>query len=288
MFELTKKLLGLGSKDRNQADPVHLAPSDEGQPKDELAGVTGLGLRDMVMSGWFSADKGELFRGFSVGPDDTVVDVGCGDGGYGVFCARLGAHVIAIDVDEEVVAAMAKRLEAANPGRNTAYVSDACPLPLSSGLASRVLCMEVLEHVPNPDAVLAELFRVGKPGALYLLTVPDALQEGLQKLVAPPSYFQVPHHIRIIGREEFEQMVTRAGFEVLEHTQHGFFWAVWWGLVWACDVDLAEPDHPALDHWAAAWKAILDQPNGKEYKQKLDVFLPKHRVIVARKPFTGA
>lgn len=285
MFELTKKLLGLGPRDNGRPS---VDPANDTDPRNELAGVTGLGLRDMVMSGWFSAEKGELCRGFPVGPDDTVVDVGCGDGGYSMFCARQGAHITAFDIDEQVVAAMAKRLDAMNPGRHAALVSDACPLPLGDAVASRVLCTEVLEHVPEPVTVLAELFRVGKPGALYLLTVPDALQESLQKLVAPPSYFQAPHHVRIIGREEFEQMVTGAGFEVLEHTQYGFFWAVWWGLVWACDVDLAEPGHPALDHWAAAWKAILDQPNGKEYKEKLDAFLPKHRVIVARKPLAEA
>lgn len=44
------------------------------------------------------------------------------------------------------------------------------PLPESS--IDSALCTEVLEHVPNPVAVLAEVHRVLKPGGSLLLTVP--------------------------------------------------------------------------------------------------------------------
>jgi SAM-dependent methyltransferase len=281
MSELSKRLLGLLSNEES------VAPSKKTEGSGavaDMAGASGLGLTDAVASGWYLNDTNELFRGIPIGPDDTVVDVGCGDGGSSLFCARRGAHVTAVDIDQRVIDAIRPKLEEVIPGRCAALVSDASPLPLPDACATRVVCTEVLEHVADPDQVMAELYRIGKPGARYLLTVPDELQEHLQKEVAPPSYFRSPNHIRIIGRDEFEQMVVRSGLIVEEHTQYGFFWSIWWGLFWACRVDLDNPSHPALNHWVQAWQAILALPDGKAYKEKLDRFLPKSRVIVARKP----
>jgi SAM-dependent methyltransferase len=290
MSNLTKKLLGL----QTDADFGGEAPdTPNGQPPTQtpladavvdMAGATGVGLHDAVLSGWFQNDTNEVFRGMPISPADTVVDVGCGDGGNSLFCLKRGAHVTAIDVDPQVIAGIERRLAAVAPGAYVTHLSDGNPLPLADAVASRVICTEVLEHVDDPQQLLAELVRIGKPGALYLLSVPGALQENLQKQVAPPSYFQKPNHVRIIERSEFAEMVTRAGLVIEEHTQYGFFWSIWWALFWACKVDLDKPSHPALDHWTEAWSAILALPQGAQLKQQLDQFMPKSQVIVARKP----
>lgn len=280
MSNLTKRLLGLLPESLTEQQ-AELTPREETV---DLSGATGLGLHDAVLSGWFQNATNEVFRGIHIGPEDTVVDVGCGDGGNSLFCARRGAHVTAIDIDPQVISTLEARLAEAAPDAHATHVSDANPLPLGDAVATRVICTEVLEHVDDPDQVLAELFRIGKPGARYLLTVPDALQENMQKHVAPPGYFQKPNHVRIIQREEFAQMAERAGLIIEEHTQYGFFWSIWWALFWACKVDLANPSHPVLDHWTEAWRAVLALPGGHELKQQLDQFMPKSQVIVARKP----
>lgn len=243
-----------------------------------------VGLHDAVLSGWFQNDSSELFRGLPIGSDDVVVDVGCGDGGSILFCARKGARAIAIDLDPDTLAKTKAKLDEIHPSRHETHVADASALPLPDAFATRIICTEVLEHVDDPQKVLNELFRIGRPGALYLLSVPDALQENMQKHVAPPLYFQKPNHIRIVEREQFSQWVEEAGLVVEQQTSYGFFWSIWWALFWACDVDLEHPSHPALDHWTAAWRAILNSPKGHALKDNLDQFMPKSQVIVARKP----
>ncbi|WP_426700840.1 class I SAM-dependent methyltransferase [Rhodanobacter sp. Col0626] len=290
MSNLTKKLLGLlpDSASAEQASDMPndgvFAETSTAKPVVDLSGATGVGLHDAVLSGWFQNDSNEVFRGIPIGPGDTVVDVGCGDGGASLFCARRGAHVTVVDIDPQVIAAMAARLAEISPQAYATHISDGNPLPLADAVATRVLCTEVLEHVDDPDQLLGELVRIGKPGALYLLSVPDSLQENLQKHVAPPSYFQKPNHVRIIERPQFADMVTRAGLVIEEHTQYGFFWSIWWALFWACKVDLDKPSHPALDHWTEAWRAVLALPQGAQLKQQLDEFMPKSQIIVARKP----
>jgi SAM-dependent methyltransferase len=246
--------------------------------------ISWLGLVDAGLSGWYLNDSNEVFRGVPVAKEDVVVDVGCGDGGAILFCAQREAEVIAVDIDPAVIAGIESRLASSSARAYSTHVSDSDPLPLGDGIATRVLCSEVLEHVDDPKRVLSELVRIGKAGARYLITVPDPLQETMQKHVAPEFYFQKPNHIRIIEREQFAEMVRDAGLIIEEQAYYGFYWGMWWALFWACNVDLSNPSHPILDHWSEAWKALLKTRRGIELKRQLDEFMPKSQLIVAYKP----
>ncbi len=56
----------------------------------------------------------------------------------------------------------------AAPG--VSVVGDARALPLSSSVFDVVLCTEMLEHVPEPQAAIDEMFRVLRPGGMLVLT----------------------------------------------------------------------------------------------------------------------
>ncbi|WP_162096344.1 class I SAM-dependent methyltransferase [Pseudomonas chlororaphis] len=243
-----------------------------------------LGLQDAMLSGWFNQENGELFTGFPVTAEDTLLDVGCGDGGNVHYCAMRGAKIIVADIDAAKIEATRQRLSD-TPARGVeCHVTDCNPLPIADGTASRVVSTEVIEHVDDPAQFLSELVRVGQPGALYLLSVPHPSSEDLQKDIAAPQYFQKPNHIRIISEEQFKQMVSDAGLEVLSHSQHGFYWSMWMLLFWEAKVDLDNPDHPLLDQWASTWQAILNSPRGVQIKHVLDAVVAKSQVIIARKP----
>lgn len=50
--------------------------------------------------------------------------------------------------------------------------ADACHLPLGDACADNVVCLEVLEHVPDPAAAVMEIARVLKPGGRAWLSMP--------------------------------------------------------------------------------------------------------------------
>ncbi|GAC1331025.1 MAG: class I SAM-dependent methyltransferase [Collimonas sp.] len=250
------------------------------------------GFIDTVQSGWFQTDSGELLKGFPITAADVVLDVGCGEGAATLFAARCGAHVIFSDTD----AAQVERLSAnvANsPARGfQALVGDTNPLPLADGSVSRIVAMEMLEHVDDPAQVLAELVRVGQPGALYLLTVPDPVGEGLQKQLAPPSHFQKPNHIHVFERDAFAALVTDAGLQIEQRHAAGFFWSLWMCLYWASESggegatrdNIKPPYPPLLNEWANTWYQLISMPEGARIKQVLDSAMPKSQAIIARKP----
>lgn len=255
------------------------------------------GLTDAVQSGWFNRETGELKPGFPIHADDVVVDVGCGAGGACHFAAQQGARVLYCDADVGKVAHVREWLERDGLHHNAeGHVSNTDPLPLASGVASRVIAMEMLEHVDDPGKVMQELVRIGKPGALYLLSVPAEAGERLQKNIAPASYFEYPNHIRIFTRTDFVNLVENAGL-VIEHEQvYGFYWTLWMCLFWACQtVDgneqsdatldmISSSDHPLLKSWSTTWTQLLQMPSGLSVKQALDAWLPKNQIIIARKP----
>jgi SAM-dependent methyltransferase len=244
-----------------------------------------LGLHDAQLSGWYNHETSELMTDFTIGPDDLVIDVGCGDGGALNFCAEKGASVILADLDAERVARAESWIAEKAPGRVQKYVTDGNPLPLPSNHVTRVICMEMLEHVDDPAVIMAELVRIGKPGARYLITVPDTVQEKLQQHVAPVSYFQKPNHVRIFERAAFDRLVLDAGLVIERRSFYGFYWAMWWLLFWECNIDFSGmPRHPVLDNWARTWAAVLATDGGVKVKHLFDRFMPKNQVIVASKP----
>ncbi|MCU1719257.1 class I SAM-dependent methyltransferase [Pseudomonas sp. 5P_3.1_Bac2] len=239
---------------------------------------------DTPLSGWFRQESGELFEGFPITPQDTVLDIGCGNGPYANFCASLGAEIIVADIDADKVAAVEALLKDSAARSVTGLVTDAKPIPLKDASVNRVVAMEVLEHVEDPTQFMSELVRVAKPGSLFLLTVPDPVGEQVQKKLAPPVYFEHPNHIRIFQRDEFEQLVIDAGLIIERRTEYGFYWSIWWFFFWACKQDLSPPWHPLLNSWTSTWNMLLRTPDGPRIKKALDEVMPKSQVIVARKP----
>ncbi|KAI2694173.1 class I SAM-dependent methyltransferase [Pseudomonas sp. TNT3] len=255
-----------------------------------------VGLYDAMLDGWFLGDNGELLKGFAITADDTLLDVGCGEGVATLFAVRQGASVIFTDSEHDKVRDLARQVEAQSDKPNLGLVSNSLPLPLADGCASKVVCMEVLEHIDQPEPFMAELVRMGRPGALYLLSVPAPVGEHLQKGIAPASYYKSPNHVQIFTPERFAALVEEAGL-VIEHRQAtGFFWVMGMIFFWASeraagrDVGGAVRDRiqapypPLMESWAKTWQDLLVQPNGLAIKQMLDEFMPKSQVIIARKP----
>jgi SAM-dependent methyltransferase len=240
--------------------------------------------RDVGLNGWHNLDSGDLLPGFNITAEDHVLDVGCGGAGHSHFCLLRGATVTFTDIDAKVVSDAQHNFDKLGKGKATGIVSDSYPLPVESGSASKIIATEVLEHVEDAQLFLSELFRVGKPGAQYFLTVPDAASENMQLGIAAPAYFEKPNHIRIINREQFAKLVTDAGLVVESHNHYGAYWSLWWLFFWNAGVDLSTPAHPLLEAWTTTWNELLNTPNALRVKTALDNQLPKSQVILARKP----
>ncbi len=101
-----------------------------------------------------------------------VADIGCGGGILSEALARAGASVVGLDLAEEAVAAA--RVHAAASGLAIDYqtLSVEDYAAQHGGSFDAVVCMEMLEHVPDPRAVIEACARLCKPGGrLFLSTL---------------------------------------------------------------------------------------------------------------------
>src|ERR1700693_1085429 len=103
---------------------------------------------------------------------DKVLDLGCGFGRHAFEAARRGASVVALDAGRDEVeggaATFAAMLEAGELVQGSLHANvvqgDALHLPFPDGSFDRVICSEVLEHIPDDVEEMSELARVTRPG----------------------------------------------------------------------------------------------------------------------------
>lgn len=92
----------------------------------------------------------------------SLLDLGSGLGGYSRELAAAGARVIAVDLSHPRVAEPAVRRVRAS----------AAAVPLRDASVDLVFCASLIEHVPHPETILAEIERVLRPGGVAYVSFP--------------------------------------------------------------------------------------------------------------------
>ncbi|MBL0923633.1 MAG: bifunctional 2-polyprenyl-6-hydroxyphenol methylase/3-demethylubiquinol 3-O-methyltransferase UbiG [Sphingomonadaceae bacterium] len=160
----------------------------------------------------------------------TVLDVGCGAGLLCEPLARMGAAVTGVDAAPEN--AEAAKAHALQSGLTIDYRAGELAAQ-GLGRFDVVTSMEVIEHVSDPAAFVAELARHLKPDGLLLLSTPNRTAASRIFLVeAAERLGQVPRGThdwhRFLTPEELMAMLADVGLEVVE--MQGIFFSPLKGL----------------------------------------------------------
>ena len=97
-------------------------------------------------------------------PDAQILDAGCGTG---LNLRNLPAGSVGIDINPRNIGLLRQRQP-----HHTVVEGDVEALPFDDASFGTVLCTEVLEHIPEPAAALAEYRRVLQPGGVLIGSVP--------------------------------------------------------------------------------------------------------------------
>ena len=101
-----------------------------------------------------------------------VLDVGCGGGLLTEAMAAEGARATGIDLSEQLIDIACLHLLESGLQAEYRVVSAEALAAEQPGTFDAVTCMEMLEHVPDPQAIVQACFDVLKPGgSLFLSTI---------------------------------------------------------------------------------------------------------------------
>ena len=154
----------------------------------------------------------------------SVLDVGCGEGVLThEWAEKLGdGRIVGIDLDDPKLAAEWET----RARHNLEYrVEEATSLSFADDEFDVAAAIEVLEHVPDPEATLAEMARVAE--RRLLVSVPrEPLWRGLN--MARGAYWgslgNTPGHLNHWSKRSFERMLSRHG--TVEESRSPFPWTM--------------------------------------------------------------
>lgn len=136
----------------------------------------------------------------------TVLDIGCGRGGPGLWIAAMtGASIIGVDISASALSSARERAAELGLSTRAKYeIGDFASIPVPSDSAEALMSIDALLFAPDKRSALIEILRVLKPGGRFVATTWDY---HAQPKGRPP---QVPDH---------RPLLVETGFEVLRYEE---------------------------------------------------------------------
>lgn len=167
---------------------------------------------------------------------DITLDAGCGNGRHSwEVCNKNHSQIVAFDIDTVCVKKNKYMLDSLREqkemeGNYHLLIANVTQLPFKDGIFNKIICSEVLEHIPEAKRTVEELIRVlSKDGAIGI-SVPHYLAESICWKLSKDYYGFPGGHIRKYKTRELLDLVKGAGLSVYtihhKHAFHSFYWVM--------------------------------------------------------------
>lgn len=139
-------------------------------------------------------------------PSGRLLEVGVGFGSTARYAARW-YDVVGLDLDAVVVR------NAFVDTSVTGLAGSVAALPLRDGSMDVVVCVDVIEHLPDPAPCLAEIRRVLRPGGYAFFSAPNPEGLGARTKGSDSFIYRDPTHCSVLKIDEWRRRMREAGLE---------------------------------------------------------------------------
>jgi len=156
-------------------------------------------------------------------PGEVLLNAGCGTGEFNFYLRDRFEQSYGVDINADDIASAKVLTEDPNIQFDT---GDITKLDFPDEFFDAVICVDVLEHVDEPEQAVRELRRVLKPGGQLVVTVPnhrypffyDPINFILERLFRRhlPIGIWGFGHTKLFTQESLVELLEDAGFSVLK------------------------------------------------------------------------
>lgn len=142
-----------------------------------------------------------------------VLDVGAAQGMLGKSLTGTGIVLDAVEANPEWA-------ELARPFYRSVHASYIQDAPLPAKTYKTIVCADVLEHTPDPVAVIGQLRRAAADDATYIVSVPNIAHLGVRLMLLLGHFPKMERgpldrtHLQFLTKDTAEQMMNQAGLKV--------------------------------------------------------------------------
>jgi ubiquinone/menaquinone biosynthesis C-methylase UbiE len=143
------------------------------------------------------------------GTQSSLLDVGCGTGAVLTELEKRG-QAVGIDLSHEALKFSKER------GLNHLVYANAEQLPFQDSQFDAVVSLDTIEHVPDHQSAAAEIYRVLKPGGIFVMNVPAF------------SWLWGPHDVALMHQRRYttgkvRELLEIQGFQIQKLSYSVFF-----------------------------------------------------------------
>jgi ubiquinone/menaquinone biosynthesis C-methylase UbiE len=156
-------------------------------------------------------------------PDMKVLEFGCGTGSTALLHAPYVKHILATDISSKMIEIAQGKADARNVENVTFRCTAIEPFSLPNHTVDAVLALNILHLVENKDEVIAKIYKMLKPGGVFVTStacIADMMR--VFRVVVPVGRFlRLLPTVKVFSTKELQDSLTEAGFEIAYQWQPG-------------------------------------------------------------------